>query len=366
MFKPVKPFIVMDILKKASLEKEAYHLEIGEPDLPPSPYVLKSLFDIASSKHIGGYTEAKGLEALRSAISNHYKNFYNVNIPKERIVITVGSSAGFSLIFGLFTGKRIALQDPGYPCYKNIAYAFDKDIVSINVDENTRFQITKKHLENIDFDMLLLSSVSNPTGVVYDNENLYELISYCKSTNRVFVCDEIYHGLVYDKSIYTALYFDDEVFVINSFSKFFCMPGFRIGWMIVPEKYITNVERLAQNMFISAPTISQMCAIHAFDYDYLNKVVEIYKQRRDFLYENLKDIFDIPVKPEGAFYIWADIRKYNMDSLSFCNMVFDKTHVAITPGVDFGDNNTNHFVRFSFSKDIEHLKQAINLIKNML
>ncbi len=365
MFKGIKPFIVMDILKKASSIEGAYHLEIGEPDLPPSPKVLKTLKEIANTSNIGAYTEAKGLKTLREAISNHYKIFYNVDVDPDRIVITIGSSGGFSLVFGLLEKSNIALQDPGYPCYQNIAYAFNKNIKKINVDPSTDYQITPKHLENVDFDMLLISSVSNPTGVVYDNDNLYNLIEFCKSKNKVFVCDEIYHGLTYDKEIKTALYFDD-VFVINSFSKFFCMPGFRIGWMVVPEKYIKNVERLSQNMFISAPYISQVCAVEAFDYDYLDFVRDTYKKRRDFLYGNLKDIFDIPIKPEGAFYVWADVSRYDEGGFRFCNNILETSKVAITPGIDFGEYKTKSFVRFSFAKDIEYLKDAIKSLKNML
>ncbi|GAB6077971.1 pyridoxal phosphate-dependent aminotransferase [Hydrogenobaculum acidophilum] len=365
MFKNIKPFIVMDILKKASSFENAIHLEIGEPDLAPSPKVLEAI-NSTLEKGYFGYTEAKGLSALREAIAKHYKYFYNVDISPERIIITTGSSGGFSLVFGLLEGKKVALQDPGYPCYENIAYAFDKSVVKIPVFKDTSFQVTKEHLEGLDFDLLLISSVSNPTGVVYDESNLKDVVEFCRKNNKVFVCDEIYHGLVYDKSIKTALSFDDNVFVVNSFSKFFCMPGFRIGWMIVPEKYVESFERLSQNMFISAPTLSQYAALEAFDYDYLSFVVNTFKQRRDFLYNELKNIFDIPVKPEGAFYIWANISKYGMKSKEFCDFIFDKTKVAITPGIDFGTNQTDNFVRFSFAKDINQLKEAIVRIKNML
>lgn len=365
MFKHIKPFIVMDILKKASSFEDAIHLEIGEPDLAPSPNVLKHLQNAINSSYFG-YTEAKGLKTLRNAISTYYRNFYNIEISPERIIITTGSSGAFSLIFGLLEGKNIALQDPGYPCYENIAYAFDKNIVKIPVFEDTSFQITKEHLKNVEFDLLLISSVSNPTGVVYSEDNLQDIIEFCEANKKIFVCDEIYHGLTYDKSIKTALSFSDNIFVINSFSKFFCMPGFRIGWMIVPERYIEDVERLSQNMFISAPTLSQYAALGAFDYEYLNFVRDTFKERRDFFYKELKDIFNIPVKPEGAFYIWVDISKYNIPSKEFCDFLFEKTRVAITPGIDFGTNQTDRFVRFSFAKDIAYLKEAISRIKNVL
>ncbi len=365
MFKRIKPFIVMDMLKKASKDKDAIHLEIGEPDLKASPKVLKALQRAISEENFG-YTEGKGLFSLREAISKHYKYFYNINIDPNRIIITTGSSGGFSLVFGLFEGKKIAMQDPGYPCYKAIAQAFDKNAVVINTDESTGFQITKDHLKNVDFDLLILSSVSNPTGVVYDENNLKDIIDFCKEHKKVFVCDEIYHGLVYDKSIKTAISFDDNAFVINSFSKFFCMPGFRIGWVVAPSKYIDDMERLSQNMFISAPTLSQCAGLGAFDYEHLAFVKNTYKQRRDFIYTELKNVFDIPIKPEGAFYVWADISHYNTNSMEFCEYVYEKTKVAITPGIDFGKNKTDKFVRISFTKDIAYLKEAINRLKNML
>ncbi len=365
MFKKIKPFIVMDVLKKASSYSDAIHLEIGEPDLMPSSKVLEAL-KRALEKGLFGYTEAKGLMALREAIANHYRYFYDVDVSPHRIIITTGSSGGFSLVFGLFEGKKIALQDPGYPCYENIAYAFDKSVVKIPVFKDTGFQVTKEHLKALDFDLLLISSVSNPTGVVYDEDNLRDIIDFCKEHKKIFVCDEIYHGLVYDKSVKTALSFDEDVFVINSFSKFFCMPGFRIGWIVVPENYVEDMERLSQNMFISAPTLSQYAAIEAFDYDYLNTVRETFRQRRDVLYEGLKDMFDIPVKPEGAFYVWANISKYGMKSKEFCDFIFDRTKVAITPGIDFGENGTDGFVRFSFAKDVSLLKEAVERIRNVL
>jgi len=365
MFKKIRPFIVMDILKKASSYKDAIHLEIGEPDLAPSSKVLEY---VKSSLEKGyfGYTQAKGLLELREAISKYYKSFYDVDVSSDRIIITTGSSGAFSLVFGLLEGKNIALQDPGYPCYENIAYAFDKNVVKIPVFEDTGFQVTKNHLKDITFDLLLISSVSNPTGIVYDEDNLKDIIDFCEENHKIFVCDEIYHGLVYDKSIKTALSFSDNAFVINSFSKFFCMPGFRIGWIIAPSKYVEDMERLAQNMFISAPILSQYGALGAFDFEYLSFVKETFRQRRDFLYNELKDIFDIPIKPEGAFYIWADISRYCVDSKTFCDRIFDKTKVAITPGIDFGTNNTDRFVRVSFAKDLSYLKEAIYRIKNML
>ncbi len=355
----------MDILKKASSFPDAIHLEIGEPDLAPSSKVLEAL-ELSLKNGYFGYTEAKGIKALREAISNHYKHFYNAEVSPERIIVTTGSSGGFSLIFGLLEGKNIALQDPGYPCYENIAYAFDKNIVKIPVFKDSGFQVTKEHLRYIDFDLLLISSVSNPTGIVYDEDNLKDIVDFCKTNRKVFVCDEIYHGLFYDKSVKTALSFDDDVFVINSFSKFFCMPGFRIGWIVVPQKYVEDVERLSQNMFISAPTLSQYAALEAFDYQYLNLVRDTFKKRRDIFYEELQNIFDIPVKPEGAFYVWADVSRYGMSSKDFCDFIFEKTKVAITPGIDFGTNRTENFVRFSFAKDVNLLKEALHRIKNVL
>jgi aspartate/methionine/tyrosine aminotransferase len=358
----MKPFIVMDIVKKAQKYPNAIHLEIGEPDILPSPKVIE-----ASQKAISNnkffYTESKGLYELREKISLHYKKFYNVDVNPDRIIVTTGTSTAFLMAY--YFAKKIAIADPSYPCYDNFGELENKEIIKINVDKSTNYQITPEHLKNLNFDTLLISAVNNPTGTIYDNENLKNLSSFCEKNNKLLISDELYHGLVYDKEYTTALKFNDNAIIINGFSKFFCMPGFRIGWIIVPDNLIRQTEIIAQNILISAPTLSQYAALEAFDYEYLEQTKNIFKQRRDFLFNELKDIFDISAV-DGAFYLWCDISKYKIDSLEFCTKLLEEKQIAITPGIDFGSNNTNKFVRIAYTKNIEELKIAVKKIKEFV
>jgi len=358
----MKPFIVMDIVKAAQKYPNAIHLEIGEPDILPSPKVIESANKaILNNKFF--YTESKGLYELREKISLHYKKFYQVDINPERIIITTGTSTAFLMAY--YFAKKIAIADPSYPCYDNFGELQNKEIIKIDVDKTTNYQITPKHLKDKDFDTLLISAVNNPTGTIYDNENLKELAHFCEKNGKLLISDELYHGLVYDKEYSTALKFNDKAIVINGFSKFFCMPGFRIGWIIVPDELIRQTEIIAQNILISAPTLSQYAALEAFDYEYLKQTKNIFKQRRDFLFNELKDIFDID-SVDGAFYLWCNISRYKIDSLEFCKRLLETKQVAITPGIDFGSNKTNKFVRIAYTKNINELKQAVQRIKEFV
>ena len=341
----MKPFIVMDIVKESKKYKNVVHLEIGEPDILPSPKVKK-----ATSKAIDEnqffYTPSKGLLELREKIANHYKYFYDVDVNPENIIITTGTSTAFLIAF--YFAQKIATPTPGYPCYQNFAEL-----------ENKEF-ITFKDSLDFEFDTLMISSPNNPTGEVVDIE---KYATFCKQNNKLLISDELYHGLIYDKEYSTALKYNKDAIVINGFSKFFCMPGFRIGWMIVPDDKIRMAEIIAQNILISAPTISQYAALEAFDYEYLEKVKNEFKKRRDFLYNELKDIFNIS-EPDGAFYLWCDISKYSNNSLEFCNNLLKEKQVALTPGVDFGEFNTH--IRIAYTKDIKTLQEGVKRIKEFL
>ena len=192
------------------------------------------------------------------------------------------------------------------------------------------------------------------------------MVEYCEENNIHLISDEIYHGLVYDNEEHTALEFSDNAIVINGFSKYFCMPGFRLGWIILPEKFIRKAEIILQNVFIAPPTVSQIAALGAFDYEYLKTITQEYKKRRDYLYNELKELFTIDAKPEGAFYIWANIEKYSNNSYEFTKKILEDIHVAITPGVDFGKNNTDKYIRFAYTKDIDHLKEGVERLKSYL
>ena len=358
----------MDVLQRAQSVDDVVHMEIGEPDLEPPPRVLEALETAVKEKRFY-YTPSLGLWELRQAIAKHYWDYYGVDISPERVVITVGTSGAFLVAYAILMdfGEKVLLADPSYPCYKNFAYVLGIKPVFVPVDESTNYQITVDMLRDIkDVKVIHISSPNNPTGTLYDDENLKELCQFCEERGIYLISDEIYHGLVYERKERTALEFSDRAIVINGFSKFFCMPGFRLGWMILPQDLVRKAELVLQNLYISAPTLSQYSAIHAFNYHYLNTVRETFKRRRDMLYESLKDLFRIPVKPQGAFYIWADIGAYSEDSYHFVMELLDKAKVAITPGVDFGRNKTNRFVRFSYTKDEKILLKGVKRIKEYL
>ena len=364
----ISPFIVMDIVKEAQKYPDAIHFEIGEPDLQATPEVFEALERAVKEKKLH-YTESLGLITLREKVAEFYSRKYSVDVSPERILITCGTSGAFLIAYSILlnSGDRIALPDPGYPCYKNFAYLLDEEPVLIPVDRSTDYQITVEHLKGAgNIKAIQISSPSNPTGNVYDEKNLRELINYCNENGIFFISDEIYHGLVYDKRENTALEFSDDVIVINGFSKYFCLPGLRLGWMILPERLVRKAEVVMQNVFISAPTLSQYGALEAFNYEYLDKIAKTFKERRDFLYSELSEIFDIDVKPEGAFYIWANIERYSNNSYEFSKELLKEIHVAITPGIDFGKNRTEKYIRFAYTRDIEHMKEGVKRIKDYL
>jgi aspartate/methionine/tyrosine aminotransferase len=263
-------------------------------------------------------------------------------------------------------GQRLGLSDPSSPCYKNFAHRLANEAVFMDVENSSEYKLRVESLKEYNFDVLQISSPANPPGNVYKSNELKELIEYAKSKGITFISDELYHGLVYEDDYTTALKYDDEAIVINGFSKYYCLPGARLGWIVVPKRKVREAEIVAQNLFISAPTISQFGAMEAFDDEYLDKVKETFRKRRDFLYEELKSIFNIEFKPNGAFYIWADVSKYSNDSFLFAKELLNECHVGITPGVDFGKNNTHKYLRFAYTREISHLKEGVSRIREYL
>jgi aspartate/methionine/tyrosine aminotransferase len=355
----MKPFIVMDVLKKAREMQDVIHLEIGEPDLLPNPEVKKALLN-AVEKNRFFYTETKGLKTLREKIAKHYFDFYEVNVNPENIIITTGTSTAFLIAF--YFAEKLATPTPGYPCYENFAELENKNFIKIPTNKPD-FKLNVNDLKNYDFDTLMISSPNNPTGSVYTKEELKEICEFCKRENKLLISDELYHGLVYDTEYTTALEYNENAVVINGFSKYFCMPGLRIGWIILPEKILREGEIIAQNILISAPTLSQYAAIKAFDYGYLNKTKEEFEKRRNFIYGELKDVFPL-TKPQGAFYLWCDISKYSNDSVKFANELLEKAKVAVTPGMDFG--NYPQYIRIAYTQNLEILKEGVKRIKEFI
>jgi len=364
----ISPFIVMDILAKARTMKDAIHMEVGEPDLEPSGKV-KEAYVKAIKENKFHYTPAKGLTELKERISEYYLNTYNVSVSPDRIIVTPGTSGAFMIVFSLLADRdnKLVLSDPSYPCYKNFAYFLDTEPEFIPIYRDTNYEMSYDAVKEIDnIAALIVSSPSNPVGNLYKDKTVKELINLADQKGFRYISDEIYHGLVYDKKERTALEFSDRAIVINSFSKYFCMPGFRVGWMILPEKLVRQAEIIVQNIFIAANTPAQYAAVEAFDMNHLEHVRDTFRERRDFLYNELKEIFTVDAAPDGAFYIWADISKYSRDSMEFCRRLLDEKAVAITPGIDFGSNRTNQYVRLAYTQDISKLKVGVERLREFL
>lgn len=355
----------MDIVREAQKYEDSIHFEIGQPDLEPSAKVKEAMKE-AIDKNAFAYTESLGLVELRKKIQNHYKTTYAVEIDEKQILLTPGTSGAFLIAYSLTlkNAQKLALTDPSYPCYKNFAHLLELEPEFIPVDKHNNYQLELEALRKREITALQISSPSNPLGVLC--ENMQELIDYCDANNISFISDELYHGLVYEKKEHTALEYSENVFVINGFSKYYCMPGIRLGWIVVPKHCIRHAEMIAQNLFISAPTLSQYGALEAFDAEHLSGVKEEFKKRRDFLYKELSQIFKVDAAPDGAFYLWADVSEYCEDSFEFSKTLLEELHIATTPGVDFGANNTHKYLRFAYTRDIEHMAEGMRRLRKYL
>ncbi len=372
------PFYVMALLRRAKeLErqgKDIIHMEIGEPDFPTPASVIE-----AGSKQIMTgeikYTQAAGLVELRLKIAEHYQQSYGVDIAPERIFVTPGASGAFLLALGvsLNPGEEVLMADPCYPCNNNFVRFFGGNTKFINVDASTNYQLSADLLKqnwSKNTKGVLIASPSNPTGTVISNTELKKVVEQVKDVNGCFYSDEIYHGLVYGRKVCSALQFSDDVFVFNSFSKYFSMTGWRIGWLVVPDYFINSVEKLAQNIFISTPTHSQYAALAAFSEENLIELErrkQEFQKRRDFLYEHLQKLgFEIATKPEGAFYIYANCSRFTDDSFKFAQDLLEQEGVAVTPGKDFGNNQANCYIRFAYTSSIAKMTVAIERIERFI
>ncbi|MBQ9239993.1 MAG: aminotransferase class I/II-fold pyridoxal phosphate-dependent enzyme, partial [Duodenibacillus sp.] len=299
----IRPFIVMDIVREAAKFDDSIHFEIGQPDLPPSPAVREALLAAVAENRFS-YTESRGLPALRELISALYRKNYGVDVAPERILLTPGTSGAFLIAYGLTLppGGTLGLTDPSYPCYENFATFLNARTKLFPVGPEETYQLRPEQLRGSAIDALQISSPANPTGNIYTPRRMSELIAACRDESIAFISDELYHGLVYGEPAATALKFSGDAYVINGFSKYFCMPGQRLGWIIVPADKVRPAEILAENLFISAPTLSQYGALKAFDEKYLEQTRQEFERRRDFLYEELKTLFTVEFKPQGAFY----------------------------------------------------------------
>ena len=354
----VPPFIVMDVLRAAN-EREAageevLHLEVGQPGTP-APAPVRAAAQAALETARIGYTDAMGLPSLRARIARNYDELYGVELDPRRVIVTTGSSGGFLLGFlaSFEPGDRVALAAPGYPAYRNILASLGVEPVLLLGDLEHRFQPTVELLDRVapPLDGLIIASPSNPTGTMLGRAELSDLVDYCAARGMRLISDEIYHGIAYEAPAVSALELTEEAIVINSFSKYYSMTGWRLGWMVLPEDLLRPVECLAQNLFISPPTLSQIAAEAAFDCrEELDGYVAAYARNRALLLRELpKAGFDSLAPADGAFYLYADVSRLTNDSQDFCRRMLAETGVAIAPGIDFDPERGHRFVRFSFA-----------------
>ncbi|MBK8008730.1 MAG: aminotransferase class I/II-fold pyridoxal phosphate-dependent enzyme [Rhizobiales bacterium] len=373
----VPPFMVMDVMEHAARIEAAggrvIHMEVGQPaaNAPATAIAAaKAALDVGRI----GYTTALGLPPLRNRISRYYQEQHGIEVDPARIVVTTGSSGGFILAFlSLFEpGDRVAMASPGYPPYRNILRVLGCVPVEIEISGGDRWAITKEALlaEHAKQPLagVIVASPANPTGTMIPPEQLKELIGACEGAGIRFISDEIYHGLEYAFVGETAAKFSDDVFVINSFSKYFCMTGWRVGWMVMPEAFIRSVERLQQNFAISVPTLSQIAAEAAFDgRAEMDAIKRGYEENRRILIEGLpKAGLDDFLPADGAFYLYANVGRFTNDSLAFAKKMLDEAGVAATSGVDFDTARGSHYLRFCYAGSTAEMHEAVERIGGWL
>lgn len=362
----VDPFIVMDVMEAArQAETEGrhiIHMEVGQPGTP-APALARNAVAAAMRDDPLGYTVALGLPALRNRIALLYGEWYDVDLDPARVVVTPGSSGGFILAFSaLFdAGDRIALGAPGYPSYRQIMKSLNLTPVEIATKPEARYQLEPADLQGVDYQGIMVASPANPTGTMLDEPALKALIDTTHDKGATFLSDEIYHGIEYDRKAVTALQVSDDVCVINSFSKYFSMTGWRVGWLVLPKDNVRQVERLAQNMFICAPHVAQIAALAAMDAsEELEANMSVYRENRRLMLEGLpKAGFTQIAPPDGAFYVYADVGAITDDSRAFARAILDEAGVAVTPGLDFDPERGGGTLRFSYARATEDIQEGL-------
>ncbi|MCB1334444.1 MAG: aminotransferase class I/II-fold pyridoxal phosphate-dependent enzyme [Roseivivax sp.] len=369
----VDPFIVMDVME-AARQAEAdgrsiIHMEVGQPGTP-APAAARDALARAMAADALGYTVALGLPALRQRIARMYGEWYGVDLDPARVVITPGSSGGFILAFtALFdAGDRVAMGRPGYPSYRQILRALDLVPVEVEARMENRLQPTPADLDGVDYHGLLVASPGNPTGTMLDRDAMASLIGHAQSRGAAFLSDEIYHGIEYERKAVTALQISDDVCVINSFSKYFSMTGWRIGWLVVPPGQVRQVERLAQNLFICPPHASQVAALAALDCtEELQANLAVYAENRRLMIEGLPRAgFTNIAPPDGAFYVYADVGDLTDDSVAFARQILDEAGVAVTPGLDFDPERGARTLRFSYARSTADIVEGLERLTRFM
>ena len=369
----VDPFIVMDVMDAARRAEESgksiIHMEVGQPGTGAPSGAMDALSKALRENSLG-YTVALGLPALRQRIARLYGEWYDVDLNPERVVITPGSSGGFILAFtALFdTGDRVGIGAPGYPSYRQILRALDLEPVDFPTSAENRLQPVAEDIADLNLKGLMVASPANPSGTMLGRSALATLIDATMAQGAHFISDEIYHGIEYEAKAVTALEISDDAYVINSFSKYFSMTGWRVGWMVVPEDHVRVLERLAQNMFICAPHASQIAALAAMDCEEeLQANLAVYAENRRLMLEGLPAAgFTDIAPPDGAFYVYADVSAHTNDSRAFAAEILDQAGVAVTPGLDFDPIRGATTLRFSYARSTEDIREGLARLKRFM
>ena len=374
----IAPFHVMEILARAG-ELEAQgrsiiHMEIGEPDFPTPQPIIEAAIEALQQINMH-YTAALGLPQLRVAIGRFYAERYSIEILSSRIIVTPGSSGALLLCMGVLLnpGDEVLMADPGYPCNRHFVRFAEARAIGVPVDASTAYQLTPELIERYWTPRtvaVMLASPSNPTGTLISSDSLSAITACVHARGARLIVDEIYHGLVYEGQASTVLATSDQVFAINSFSKYFNMTGWRLGWLIAPQAYVTDLDKLAQNIFLAPSTPAQYAALAAFEphtIALLEMRKEELRQRRDYLAPALRELgFDIPLIPQGAFYLYAGCARFTTDSHVFARQILEQAGVAITPGIDFGSHQPEQHVRFAYTTSLENLREGVRRLKIFL
>jgi aspartate/methionine/tyrosine aminotransferase len=372
----IEPFHVMDILARArAMEAQGrsiIHMEIGEPDFPTAPAIVQAGIAALQAGRTH-YTPALGLPELRAAIAASYPA--HAQPDAGRVVVTPGASGALQLIFAALInpGDQVLMADPGYPCNRHFVSLFEGEPRAIPVDASTGYQLNAdlvhRHWTGRTV-AVLLASPSNPTGTIIAPDEMAQIARAVEERGGVLIVDEIYHGLVYEEEAVTALSHSQNLFVVNSFSKYYGMTGWRLGWLVAPASYIPAIDKLAQNIFLAASTPAQYAALAAYDagvQQELQKRRDIFRDRRDFLLPALRELgFEIPLVPQGAFYLYADCSRFTDDSQAFALRLLDQAGVAITPGLDFGSHRAAQHVRFSYANTLDNLREGVARLRGYL
>ena len=374
----VDSFHVMSLMaeakKLAAQGQHVIHMEMGEPDFStPAPIINAGISALTSG--ITHYTPTLGLPELREAISEHYQREYQIHIDVEQIIITPGSAIALQLVLTLMVsnGDQVVIPDPAYPSTHNLVKLLGGSVIQIPVTEASSWQLNLELLQEFwddSINAVLIASPSNPTGTIIDDRELTKIADFCLEKGVFLLVDEIYHGLVYSQVPISAVGLNENTFVINSFSKFYGMTGWRVGWIVAPKNYLSDLNKLAQHTYLAAPTLGQHAALAAFDQATQKILVERreeFRKRRDYLIDALQSLgFGIRVKPQGAFYIYADSSAFSNDSYEFSCKVLNEKYVAFTPGVDFGVAGAKEHVRFAYTTNLKNLKIGIERLASFI